>query len=48
MAKNMAIIFIGMPGIEKRLVPFPQLYSRIAFTHEFDRLCKDEVHHILE
>ena len=45
---DLAIIFIGMPGIEKRLARYPQLYSRIGFAHEFDRLSKDEIHHILE
>lgn len=46
--KDLAIIFIGMPGIEKRLARYPQLYSRIGFAHEFDRLSKDEIHHIME
>ncbi|WP_259371376.1 AAA family ATPase [Enterococcus faecalis] len=45
---NLAMIFIGMPGIEKRLSRYPQLYSRIGFVHEFDNLSKDETHHILE
>ena len=44
---DIAIIFIGMPGIEKKLSRYPQLYSRIGFAHEFDRLSKDETHHLL-
>lgn len=45
---NFALILIGMPGIEKRLSRYPQLYSRIGFAHEFDKLSKDEAHHILQ
>ncbi|WP_102335248.1 AAA family ATPase [Salimicrobium jeotgali] len=45
---NIAMIFIGMPGMEKRLARYPQLFSRIGFAHEFDNLSKDETHHILE
>jgi hypothetical protein len=45
---DVAMIFIGMPGIEKRLARYPQLYSRIGFAHEFQKLSKDEMHHILE
>lgn len=45
---NIAMILIGMPGIEKRLARYPQLYSRIGFAHEFDKLSRDETHHILQ
>ena len=30
------------------LARYPQLYSRIGFAHEFDKLSKDETHHILQ
>jgi len=45
---DIAMVFIGMPGIEKRLARYPQLFSRIGFAHEFDNLSKDETHHILK
>ncbi len=42
------MIFIGVPGIEKRLACYPQLYSRIGFAHEFQKLSKDKMYPILE
>lgn len=44
----MAVILIGMPGIEKRLVRFPQLYSRIGFTHTFNPISAEEISFIIE
>ena len=37
-----------MPGIEKRLSRYPQLYSRIGFSHQFEKLSNDELKHVLE
>lgn len=37
------LIFIGMPGIEKRFSRYPQLYSRLGFSHEFKNLTEDEM-----
>ncbi len=44
---DLAMVFIGMSEIEKRLSRYPQLNSRIGFAHEFDNLSKDETHHTL-
>ena len=44
---HLGVILIGMPGIEKRLGRYPQLYSRIGFAHEYRQLTADELTAVL-
>ncbi|WP_217697628.1 AAA family ATPase, partial [Klebsiella aerogenes] len=39
---SIGIILMGMPGIERRIKRFGQLYSRIHLTYEFQPLTADE------
>jgi len=45
--KGVGVILIGMPGMEKRLSRYPQLYSRVGFAHHYRPLQGDELSFVL-
>jgi DNA transposition AAA+ family ATPase len=45
--QHLGLLLISVPGIEKRLAAYPQLYSRIGFAHQYLPLTNDELTFVL-
>ena len=44
---DIGLILIGMPGFEKRMSRYPQLFSRVGFAHHYRPLLGDELSFVL-
>ena len=45
---QIALILIGMSGLEKQFSHYPQFYSRVGFAHQYRPLGQDELLFVLE
>jgi DNA transposition AAA+ family ATPase len=45
---NVGLILLGMPGFERKLSRYPQLYSRVGFVHDFNTLAPPDLKLVID
>ena len=45
--RDLGLILIGMPGFDRQLARYPQLYSRIGFAHHYQPLDPEDIPAVL-